>query len=342
MARLSVIIPGYNNRPEWWRRCINSAKAACGPEDEIICVDDGSAEPVRQEWVDSDADSRVRLYRKENGGLASARNFGMGQMNGKYVTFVDSDDAVRKEAFARCVAVLEDTGADIAVYGVEVIWEEEKLHRIDVPEGRYYGTLSAANVEALREARLLNYACNKVYRVAFLKGTVRKDRTEITFNPKGMPCEDIIFNLDCIVAGAKWVTVNYPGYRYYHRINGTLVSNYKPHNLDGVKACADAWRRYTEALNEQEREIFHKLAFPSDGFYLEREWKNIWAQGSPYTFCMRWDWLKQHPELGGVGTFLKMALFVIARRYMYFTIVRRWHIRRISTTTEDYDGIDNV
>jgi len=42
MTRLSVIIPGYNNPDAYWKRCLDSVIAACGPDDEIICVDDGS------------------------------------------------------------------------------------------------------------------------------------------------------------------------------------------------------------------------------------------------------------------------------------------------------------
>ena len=41
--RLTVIIPGYNTPEAWWRRCLDSVRGACGPNDEIICVDDGSS-----------------------------------------------------------------------------------------------------------------------------------------------------------------------------------------------------------------------------------------------------------------------------------------------------------
>ena len=44
--RISVIIPGYNTKKEWWQRCVASVQRAIGPDDEIIVVDDGSIVPL--------------------------------------------------------------------------------------------------------------------------------------------------------------------------------------------------------------------------------------------------------------------------------------------------------
>ena len=340
MARLSVIIPGCNNKPEWWRRCLDSIRAACGPDDEILCVDDGSKEPVREEWVGAGEDKRVRILRKENGGLASARNFGVDHSTGRYVTFVDSDDAVKVETFERCVKCLEATGADVAVYGVEVIWEAEGLRRVDVPSDHYYGPLSPADVLALREARLLNYACNKVYRLGFLKSASAGGRTGIEFPLRGMPCEDIVFNLDCIMAGAKYVSVGYPGYRYFHRIDGSLVSVYKPFNGAGMMAGANAWRRYAESLDGEKKLDLAKIADAHERSVLSGEWKNIWKPGTPYSLVGRWQWLKEHRELGGFKFFVKTMLFFFARRHLYFSFIRRWHLKRMYPSATKYRPAD--
>ena len=100
--RISVIIPGYNTKKEWWQRCVASVQRAIGPDDEIIVVDDGSIVPVEANWFDS----AVTLIRQDNQGLGAARNAGMKAAKGRYITFVDSDDEVRSETYDRTVAAI--------------------------------------------------------------------------------------------------------------------------------------------------------------------------------------------------------------------------------------------
>ena len=78
MKRLSVIIPGYNTPDAWWRRCVGSVKAALGPDDEVVCVDDGSSQrPLALESLAKE-DSRVKtVYLEKNMGLPTARNAGL-------------------------------------------------------------------------------------------------------------------------------------------------------------------------------------------------------------------------------------------------------------------------
>ena len=91
---LSVIVPVYNVENHL-KNCINSLLESCGDGCEIILVDDGS--------TDSSAEicgafrsryGNISVIRKQNGGLASARNAGINAAKGEYITFVDSDDAV--------------------------------------------------------------------------------------------------------------------------------------------------------------------------------------------------------------------------------------------------------
>lgn len=319
-CRLSVIIPGYNTCEEWWRRCVESVRKACGPDDEIICVDDGSENVVQVGWVGADVDARVRLVRKENGGLSSARNYAMEMMRGKYVTFVDSDDEVRPETFDRCIKALKENVADVAIYGVEVVWINEQLCKIDRLPSCYYGQLTPSQVLILQKANLLNYAWNKVYRKDFIGGLV--------FDPVGMPCEDIIFNIDCIMRGAKWVCVDYVGYLYY-RTDGTLLSSYNPSWENGTIAGAKAWERYALTLDVSDRGLINQLYDLPELAATHAKWVNMWRRNTPYSFVERWKWLKTHRELGGWQLFLKTAIFFVLRKYLYIRPIRRHHIRRM-------------
>ena len=321
--RLSVIIPGYNTCSAWWRRCVDSVRASCDVNDEIICVDDGSVDPVKRAWFDDD--DRIMLFRKENGGLSSARNFGMSKANGVYITFVDSDDEVREGAFNKCIDKMISSRSDICVYGVKTIWVDEGLSNVDFSEDKAYGGLSPQNVLELVRKRLFNYACNKVYRRQFLEDN------SLSFDKDGMPCEDVIFNLKCVMECAKWCTVDYVGYIYY-RCGLTLLSSYKPSNLKGLRHGSQTWADYKNATHGAKK-VLGKFGELGEDDLLRAEWANLWKPGSPLSLLGRYYWLKMHRRaIVGNGSIwvlmLKSVAFNFTRRYFYVRPIRRWNIRR--------------
>ena len=331
-TRLTVIIPGYNTTEHWWRRCICSVVKAIGLMDEIIIVDDGSRNPVTLSNLGFTNDPRISVLRKENGGLSSARNAALEIAKGKYIAFVDSDDCVEASIYEKCIQMLEQHAQDICIFGVETIWVAENLMKIDCPERKIYGCLEPQDVKDLSNLRLFNYAWNKVYRRNFLVG----NGAILRFNPNGMPCEDTIFNLSCVLRGARWCSINCVGYTYY-RTNSSLLSTYKPSNIKGEIAGAEAWRDYKESVKNA-REILGSYGETDKKELLILEWRNIWQPKSPYSLMSRWKWLKKNPQLGGVATFIKTALFILARRFLYFRIIRRWRIRRMYPYVKNWSG----
>ena len=330
---LSVIIPGYNTPEAWWQRCVDSVKRALGPDDEIILVDDGSSDGAK--FLDAWG---CKVIHKQNGGLASARNVGAAVAQGEFVTFVDSDDEVLPEAFSRCLKKLSEVSGDVCIYGVRTVWCEDGLQKIDVSDDRTYGKLMAQDVYDLSKRCLMNYACNKVYRAAFLRSHM------IEFDLDGMPCEDIIYNLACVMAGARWCSVDYAGYVYY-RTRGTLLSKYKRSGFVGIRHGAEAWQRFAstcgEIASEKVRQWLLSKSTLTEDSLAHMEWKNIWMPASPYTLAGRWKWMQGHPSVGGVATYLKMAIYVFLRRHFYWRPVRRWNIRRMYPyATEWRSGIE--
>ena len=106
MVRVSFILPVYNVE-KCIRRAIDSLLAQTMPDFEAIFIDDGS--PDRSADIISEAaahDSRLRLIRKENGGVASARNAGLDAARGKYIFFLDPDDWVEPDAAEQLLSLI--------------------------------------------------------------------------------------------------------------------------------------------------------------------------------------------------------------------------------------------
>lgn len=99
MIKVSVIVPVYNTS-EYLDKCITSLINQTLKDIEIIIVNDGSIDDSQKKielWQKKD--KRIKLYNKENGGQASARNLGLSVANGEYIAFLDSDDYVSNEMY---------------------------------------------------------------------------------------------------------------------------------------------------------------------------------------------------------------------------------------------------
>ena len=104
---VSVVIPCYN-QAHFLGEAIESALSQTYTDLEVVIVDDGSQDDTaRVASAYAREDSKVRLVRQENRGLAGARNRGLAESRGEYVVFLDSDDLLLEEALEVGVRELE-------------------------------------------------------------------------------------------------------------------------------------------------------------------------------------------------------------------------------------------
>lgn len=94
---ISIIIPVYNVE-HYINQCLDSLHSISSNNFEVILIDDGSSDnSVHKCEYYSNIDNRFRVFKKSNGGVSSARNYGLKYARGKFVTFIDSDDWVSQD-----------------------------------------------------------------------------------------------------------------------------------------------------------------------------------------------------------------------------------------------------
>ena len=92
--KISVIVPVYNVE-KYLTKCVDSIMNQTYKDLEIILVDDGSTDnsgKICDEYVKKD--KRFKVIHKKNGGLSDARNVGIKNSTGEYLSFIDSDDYI--------------------------------------------------------------------------------------------------------------------------------------------------------------------------------------------------------------------------------------------------------
>lgn len=128
---LSIIVPVYNVE-QYLPRCIDSILSQTFTDFELILVDDGSTDNSGKFCDEySLKDNRVIVLHKENGGVSTARNYGLDIAKGDYIAFADSDDYVDSKWLENFISVLKDE--DIIVQGFIGVSDNKEV-RSYIPE----------------------------------------------------------------------------------------------------------------------------------------------------------------------------------------------------------------
>ena len=121
--KVSVIIPVYNTG-KYLRECLDSVVNQTLKDIEIICVDDGSTDnspAILREYAAEDG--RIKVFTQENINAGAARNTGLSNATGEYLSFLDSDDFLEFNAVERLYECAKSRKAEIVVYRVSTFYE---------------------------------------------------------------------------------------------------------------------------------------------------------------------------------------------------------------------------
>ncbi|AZA81725.1 glycosyl transferase family 2 [Chryseobacterium lactis] len=94
---ISIIVPAYN-QARYLNECLQSIMDQTFKKWECIIVDDGSpdnTENIVQTWLEKD--TRFKYYKKQNGGVSTARNFGIEKASGQWILPLDGDDKIENQ-----------------------------------------------------------------------------------------------------------------------------------------------------------------------------------------------------------------------------------------------------
>lgn len=153
---ISIIVPFYNPHMLNFRKCISSIQKQIFCDYELLLINDGSKtkyDNLIQEY--SKNDTRIKMFTKNNGGVSSARNYGIKKASGKYIAFIDSDDWVKENFLQKLYEAIED--ADISICGVIgqyfPVFERWEDHKLFFSQPHRYNGI-----------QYINFCCNKLFK----------------------------------------------------------------------------------------------------------------------------------------------------------------------------------
>ena len=231
---ISVIVPIYQVE-DYIAECVESLKAQTFADFEVVCVDDGSPDDsVAIARRTAAGDARFRFVSQENAGLSAARNRGIAEARGRYLLFLDSDDAYVPEALELLHLAAEADGLDYLDFTAHPVYESPQARRAnnedffeqrdDIP-----GVFSGPGlfVEYQRRDQYFCPACFHFFARSLLEGA------DLRFE-EGIIHEDELFSPLLIAHARRAAYLNVPLYLRRVRADSIMTSSRGIRNVDGV------------------------------------------------------------------------------------------------------------
>lgn len=245
---VSVIIPVFNEI-QFLNEAIDSVTNQSWVNLEIIIIDDGSTDgsaEICDEY--SRKDSRIRVIHQENGGLSTARNTGLNIATGKYISFLDSDDAYYPVFVETMVMTAVEKEADIVICKYSIRHTTEKMilsnqeKRIEPKvDGGIYDRI--AGLRLLADGDVDSIAWNKLY---------SKKLWENIRYPAGHVYEDVATTYKIINRCSKMCVIDQPLLSHRKHIGSITDKSSKANIIDRIDASAEL----TSFIEHNTPEIF--------------------------------------------------------------------------------------
>ena len=221
---VSVIIPVYNTAKHL-PTCLNSIINQTYQNLEIIVIDDGStdnsSEIIKQY---NEKDNRIKAFTQKNQGLSAARNTGLKNATGKYVTFVDSDDMIETNMIEKLLLALEKTKSDISVCSFkERTTNGKEKHFNKNNYSRKVLNTEQALKAMLKEQGFMLSATMKLYPLNFFKN--------VSF-PVGKLHEDVGTTYRLFLKAKQIVFIPDELYIYVHHEDSIISQTFNDHKFD--------------------------------------------------------------------------------------------------------------
>lgn len=244
MPKFSIIVPVYNVE-DYIEKCLDSILKQTFTDFEVIVVNDGTKDHSDY-FMDLYAkkDTRVRAFKKKNGGLSSARNFGVKKARGEYLLFVDSDDTIEPNLLKKLNQVIKKQEVDVIRFAINEVNEYTKkttklpLVTFDLCSGE-----EGFKKLILEKGVLVEPAWAYAYRKDFWL----KNKFEYAL---GKLHEDFGLTPYVLIKAKTMVSISYYGYNYLIRENSIMTD---PNEEKLVKRMNDLLYHFdylVEKINE--------------------------------------------------------------------------------------------
>lgn len=220
MPTISIIVPVYKAE-NYIQTCVESILKQTYEDFELLLVDDGTPDfsgIICDKLAQTDV--RIKVFHKENGGVSSARNYGISHAKGKWICFIDSDDYI-DETYLENFMIAEES-SDFILQGYKKIYHERILSQVNF-EG--FESHDFDKILAFSENNhIINSPCFKLYKLSVIK------ENELQFDSNISYGEDHLFSLSYVICINRITYSRGDGYNYLITDSESLTRRVVPYS----------------------------------------------------------------------------------------------------------------
>jgi glycosyltransferase involved in cell wall biosynthesis len=220
----SIVIPCYNGFDNLKRLLeqLHVNLAAVNDKIEVIVVDDGS-----DNIFQGALPNFVSLFRKENGGVSSARNYGLERATGQYILFLDCDDELTDDFYCLVSETVHDTRSDMYVFSHK---QTKGKYTIAKPNKVHTNLSNNEATAKILSKEITFHNCSVLYKLDFLKLHQLKYDENLSYS------EDVHFILSAVTHCSTMTSSDKFIYNYIDNENGTINSPVTKKYLNSIEA----------------------------------------------------------------------------------------------------------
>ena len=244
--KISVVVPVYNSE-KYLHKCVDSLLGQTYSNIEVILVDDGSTDSSPKICDDyADSDQRVKVIHQKNARIGAARNRGIEESCGNYITFIDSDDYLERDAYEKCVALIKKHNPDIIQWDLTFVPENDCKDIIPNREKNDYVELILdrnATLEKLFQWKNMDLRFNHLWTASHCIWTkmCRAELFEDVRFPVGKEYEDEMILHKVMFKSQKSIFINERFSNYLLRSKSTVHTMPLKGRIDKIDAFMDRY-----------------------------------------------------------------------------------------------------
>lgn len=222
--KLSIVVPVYNVE-DTLERAVQSLFDNDFGNIEVLLIDDGSTDSSGQICEElTKTSEKIYCFHKENGGLSSARNYGLERVSGDLVAFLDSDDYYLPGCIDKVMNDFQINTPDIVCFGLKK--GKTEANSIEFIGDRQISCSNAEAIELLFNSKAVDfYAWNKIFKKKLF------DNVEF---PEGKLYEDMMPVYQTFKTARTIDILDFAGIFYFQNSNSIVYQDFNPKQYDNI------------------------------------------------------------------------------------------------------------
>lgn len=246
---VSIVVPVYNVE-KYLKRCVYSLVNQTYPLVEIVLVDDGS---IDNSGIICDElavkYTNLKVFHKKNGGLSSARNYGIDRCKGEFIAFVDSDDWIERNFTETLVTYMLVYDADVVCCNINIVNNSHVLRSWQSVSDKIEVFDNLNLMRVLANDYISTSSCNKMFK----RRLINDERYT-----EGILYEDVEFMHRCLSHANSGVFLHTPLYNYFVNDEGITRTKFSHKSFDFVEASEQRLDFYNQNYPSLNNELINR------------------------------------------------------------------------------------